>query len=88
MKFTKDTKLRDINDAPELSPAKGHLISGGDFFAGENGELTLSELQEKNPSTNRLCICLGNELEYPAWNCNYDKRIRGRRPHGHRVPIR
>jgi len=50
MKFTKDTKLRDINDAPELSPAKGHLISGGDFFAGENGELTLSELQEKNPT--------------------------------------
>ena len=48
MNFTKNAKLRDINDALEFSQAKGHLIAGGNFFSGESGELTLLELQGKN----------------------------------------
>lgn len=62
MKITKDTKLNDINNAPEFSQASGHLISGGmDMFSGEAGELTLEELQQKNPTWNHNDMIYGLE---------------------------
>lgn len=51
MKITKDTKLKDVNNAPEFLQARGHLISGSeDRFTGERGELTLEELERENPT--------------------------------------
>jgi acetyl esterase/lipase len=61
MKFTSETSLKVINNAPELTQAKGCLIAGGDFFTGDNGELTLSELQKKNPTWNAGDIIFGLE---------------------------
>ena len=46
MKINKDTKLKDINNTPEFSQAKGHFISGSvDQLSGVDAELTLEELQ-------------------------------------------
>ncbi len=60
MKITKETRLSEINNAPELAQAKGHFISGNnDFFSGENGDLTLVQLQEKNPTWNHRDILYG-----------------------------
>jgi len=62
MKITKDTKLRDIHNAPEFSQARGHLISGStDIFSGEGGELTLEALQRKNPTWNYRDMIYGLE---------------------------
>ena len=62
MKITKDTKLKDINSAPELAQARGQLISGGvDMFSGESGELTLEALQQRNPTWNHCDIVYGLE---------------------------
>ncbi len=60
MEFTKDTKLREIVDAPVFAPARRRLISSAaDYFAGEVGELTLEGLQEKNPTWNPEDIIYG-----------------------------
>lgn len=60
MEFTKDTKLRQIVDAPVFAPANRRLISSAaDYFAGEMGELTLEGLQGKNPTWNHKDIIYG-----------------------------
>lgn len=60
MKITKDTKLKDVASAPELAQARGQLISGGvDWFSGEGGELTLEELQRRNPTWNHRDMIYG-----------------------------
>jgi len=62
VKFNKNTKLKDINNAPEFSQARGHFISGSsDQLSGEYAELTLEELQRKNPTWNHHDIIFGLE---------------------------
>ena len=62
MKINKDTKLKEINNAPEFSQAKGHFISGSvDQLSGEDEDLTLEELQQKNPTWNHRDIIFGLE---------------------------
>lgn len=62
MKIAKDTQLRDIHNSLEFSQARGHLISGGtDMLGGEDGELTLEELQRKNPTWNHRDMIYGLE---------------------------
>ena len=45
--ITKDTTLRQLNEAPELASCKNALISGGNYFEGETADLSLYDLQEK-----------------------------------------
>lgn len=62
MEIAKEMKIKDIHQVPEFKQAKGHLISGSeDFFKGENGELTLVQLQEKNPTWNHHDLLYGLE---------------------------
>ena len=62
MKITKDTQLREINNAPELAQARGQLISSSNYmFSGESGELTLEALQRKNPTWNHHDLIYGLE---------------------------
>ncbi len=62
MKITKDTRLKDLDSAPEFLQARGQLISGSsDMFSGESGELTLEELQRKNPTWNHRDMIYGLE---------------------------
>ncbi len=62
MKINKDTKLKEINNDPEFSQAKGHFISGSaDQLSGEDADLTLEELQQKNPTWNHRDIIFGLE---------------------------
>lgn len=62
MKINKDTKLKDINNTPEFSQAKGHFISGSvDQLSGVDAELTLEELQRKNPTWNHHDLIFGLE---------------------------
>ena len=41
MIVTKDTTLRELNEAPELAVARDSLISGGGYF---EGDITTSDL--------------------------------------------
>lgn len=61
MRFTKDIKLKDIEGAADIAKAKGLLISGGDFFSGENAERTLLELEQQNPTWYHQDILYGLE---------------------------
>lgn len=62
MKIDRDTKLKDINNSPVFLQARGHLISGSeDRFIGEQGELTLGELEQKNPTWNHRDMIFGLE---------------------------
>lgn len=47
MIVTKDTTLRELNEAPELTAAKDALISGGNYFEGETADWSLQDLNEK-----------------------------------------
>lgn len=85
MKITKDTKLKDINNAPEFLQARGHLVSGGvDMFSGESGELTLEELQQKHPTWDyrdmiyglerfQIISGTGGQVVYPVYS---DEEVR------------
>ncbi len=44
MIVTKDTTLRELNEAPELAVARDSLISGGGYFEGETADLSLEDL--------------------------------------------
>lgn len=44
MIVTKDTTLRELNEAPELAVARDSLISGGGYFEGETADLSLGDL--------------------------------------------
>lgn len=49
--ITPETKLSDINCAPVFSQAKGQFIGGGaGVFEGATGEMSLKQLQQKNPT--------------------------------------
>lgn len=51
LKITPETKLSEINSAPVFSQAKGHFIGGSPaVFEGEAGEMTLRQLNQKNPT--------------------------------------
>ncbi len=60
MEFTKDTVLNAIVREPLFRSAQGQLIAAyTDYFAGEIGELTLGQLQEKNPTWNHKDMIIG-----------------------------
>lgn len=48
MVFSRETKLYEIEEA--FPDAKGCFISGGDFFEGDKGRMTLGGLQEEHPT--------------------------------------
>ena len=58
MDFSENTRLKEIYEAAHLAPIRDCLISGGSFFV-DNGELTLAQLQEKNPTWNTADILFG-----------------------------
>lgn len=47
--FQNETTLNEIYNAEFIRPIRDCLVSGGNFF-GENGHLTLEQLQQKNPT--------------------------------------
>ncbi len=47
MIITKNTTLRQLNEAPELAVCKNALIAGGNYFEGETAELSLYDLNVK-----------------------------------------
>ena len=51
MKFTKNTRLKDILNLPCFRQMSGQFIasSAGDWFRGKN-DLSLMELQQQNPT--------------------------------------
>ena len=62
MKITKDTKLKDIHNAPEFAQSRGHLISGNtDIFNAESAEISLEELQQSHPTWNHQDLIYGLE---------------------------
>ncbi|MBQ1545059.1 MAG: alpha/beta hydrolase [Clostridia bacterium] len=61
MILSKDTTLRDLNEAPELAAAKDALIAGGNYFEGETAELSLSDLQDKFGTWNADDMLFGLE---------------------------
>ena len=52
------TRLKHIYSSADFADVKDCLIAGGNFFA-ENSELSLKELQEKNPAWNKNDIIFG-----------------------------
>ena len=74
MSFSENTQLKEIYDSPHLAPIRDCLISGGSFFL-DNGELTLAQLQEKNPTWNTADILYGlKRLESPYDVCGVYKQ--------------
>lgn len=47
MIITKNTTLRQLNEAPELAVCKNSLISGGNYFEGETANCSLEDLNRK-----------------------------------------
>ncbi|MHA9737927.1 serine hydrolase [Robinsoniella peoriensis] len=72
LEITPETRLSEINCATVFSEAKGHFIGGGEaFFEGEAGQMTLSQLQQKNPTWNCGDMIYGLErLQQVAWGHN------------------
>lgn len=56
--FSKESTLREIYESAHILPIQNCLISGGNFF-GENGHLTLAQLQEKNLTWNTQDLLYG-----------------------------
>lgn len=62
MHFSADMPLKDIVYAPLLCQAHGKLISSGtDCFAGEVGDGSLAQLQQRNPTWNKDDMLFGLE---------------------------
>lgn len=60
--ITPETRLSEINCSTVFSEAKGHFIGGGEaFFDGEAGQMTLRQLQQKNPTWNCRDMIYGLE---------------------------
>lgn len=48
MHFSSETRLCELEAA--FPSMKGQFVSGGDFFSGENADLTLSQLHDRHPT--------------------------------------
>ena len=59
MIIDKNIRLEDINGAAVFCQMKDAFITGGDFFRGENGKMSLEKLQTENPTWNSDDIIYG-----------------------------
>lgn len=59
MNVTKDTTLRELNEAPELAVCRDALISGGNYFYGETADLSLQSLQDRFGTWNAADMVYG-----------------------------
>jgi len=70
MEFTESTQLDEIYHAAHLKPIRDSLISGGNFFA-ENASLSLTQIQDRNPTWFAEDILYGlRRLESPYMVCS------------------